>query len=117
MPVAKPSLVVRNIDNTEAMLAGFSQDMREEKWTDVVLYTRERVPLPVHRLVLSTSTFLNGLLQSLSCCQGRCSNQDTISLLLPDINYQDLVKVIDFLYSGRLKCSQQERTRLLVILS
>ena len=117
MPVASLSPgqeMVKKTGDTRHLLARLGQDLRGEKWTDVVLYSRERIPLPVHRLVLSQSRFLDRILRSHSCCGGVCSQQETLSLLLPDVCYQHLVRLVTFLYTGSLQCSLQDKPHLLV---
>jgi len=98
------------------IVARLGEDMRAERWTDVVLYSREGVPLPVHRLLLSQSTYLARLLTSLSCCQGRCCHQDTISVLLPDISYQVLLSLVNFLYTGNLRCNHSDKQHLVTLI-
>ena len=79
------------------------RDMREERWTDLILCSSERIPLPVHRSILSQSPLLRPLLSSLSCCQGRCAHQEPLSILLPDISYRILITAITFLYTGTIR--------------
>ena len=55
------------------VVSSVGEDMREERWTDLVLYSTEGAPVPVHRAVLSQSPHLRPLLRSLSCCQAGCS--------------------------------------------
>merc|ERR1719412_2847524 len=100
--------IVQKNHDMGLVVSHIGQDMRSERWTDVILYSRERVPLPVHRCVLSHSRYLQTMLRSASCCHGRCG-QDTISLLLPDISYSHLLQVVNFLYTGCLQCSQADR--------
>ena len=45
------------------------EDLRSERWTDLVLHSKEGVPLHVHRLVLAQCPHLSPLLSSLQCCQ------------------------------------------------
>ena len=106
--------LVKRTEEMRELVASIGKDMRGERWSDVVLYSREAIPLPVHRLVLSQSPYLARLLTSLSCCQGRCSNQEPISVLLPGISYLHLLKVVTFLYTGRLQCTVPDRQHLLV---
>ena len=105
---------VKRTHDMGAVVSNIAQDMRSERWTDVILYSRERIPVPLHRFVLSQSTFLHAMLRSLSCCQGRCGHQNTISIILPDTSYPHLLKVCNFLYTGCLKCSESDREHILV---
>ena len=98
------------------VVSNIGQDMRSERWTDVILYSRERIPLPVHRVVLSQSAFLQTILRSLLCCRGQCGHQDTVSILLPDTSYHHLLLLVDFLYTGLLQCSQMDREHILVMI-
>ena len=121
MPVASTSqnrleATVMRSDCSGAIVTGLHQAVRRERWTDVILYSKERIPIHVHSLVLSQSKLLSRLFSSLACCQGRCSNQTTFSLILPDISHHDLQKMLDFLYTGQLECTHQERAQLLVFL-
>ena len=109
-------LVKKNHD-LGLLVSNIGDDMRSERWTDVILYSRERIPLPVHRFVLSHSPYLQTLLRSLSCCQGRCGQQGTISILLPDFSYSHLLLVINFLYTGCLQCSQVDREHVVVMIA
>ena len=90
------------------------RDMREERWTDLILYSSERIPLPVHRAILSQSPHLRPLLTSLSCCQGRCAHQEPLSILLPDISYRALLSALTFLYTGTVLCRQQDKQAVMV---
>ena len=95
-----------------SVVASVGRDMREERWTDLTLYSSEGIPLPVHRVILSRSPHLRPLLTSLSCCQGRCAHQKPLSLLLPDVPYRILLTAVNFLYTGNIRCSQQDRQPL-----
>ena len=108
--------IVQKNHDMGLVVSHIGQDMRSERWTDVILYSRERVPLPVHRCVLSHSRYLQPMLRSASCCQGRCG-QDTISLLLPDISYSHLLQVVNFPYTGCLQCSQADREHIVVMMA
>ena len=114
--VASPAdQVVKKNHDMGLLVSNIGHAMRSERWTDVILISKERLPLPVHRFVLSHSKHLQTLLSSLSCCQGRCGQQDTISILLPDISYSHLLQVVNFLYTGCLQCSQEDREQILVM--
>lgn len=102
----------RERGETEVLVSSVGRDMREERWTDLILYSRERIPVPVHRMILSQSPHLSPLLTSLSCCQGRCAHQEPLSLLLPDVPYRILLTAVNFLYTGTTRCSEQERQPL-----
>ena len=47
------------------VVSSVGQDMREERWTDLVLYSTEGAPVPVHRAVLSQSPQLRPLLREI----------------------------------------------------
>ena len=96
------------------VMSSVCRDMREERWTDLILYSSERIPVNVHRAILSQSPLLRPLLSSLSCCQGRCAHQEPLSLLLPDVPYRLLLTAVDFLYSGNIQSRQQDRQALYV---
>ena len=95
-------------------MTSVGRDMREERWTDLILYSRERIPVPVHRMILSQSPHLRALLTSLSCCQGRCAHQEPLSILLPDISYRLLLTAVNFLYTGIIRSTQRDRQALRV---
>ena len=95
-------------------MSSVCRDMREERWTDLILYSSEGVPVPVHRAILSQSPHLRPLLSSLSCCQGRCAHQEPLSLLLPDVPYRLLLTAVTFLYTGTILVWQQERDAVMV---
>ena len=97
------------------LVSNIAEDMRSERWTDVILYSSERIPLPVHRFVLSKSAYLQFILRSLSCCRDQCSHKETLSILLPDTSYRHLLQVVNFLYTGLLQCSQMDREHILVM--
>ena len=90
------------------------RDMREERWTDLNLYSSEGIPLLVHRAILSQSPHLRPLLTSLSCCQGRCNHQEPLTLLLPDVPYRLLLTAVTFLYTGTILVRQQDREAVMV---
>ena len=91
------------------------RDMREERWTDLVLYSSEGAPVPLHKMILSQfSPQLRPLVRSLSCCQGRCASQEPVTFLLPDVNYRIILIAVNFLYTGTILCSQQDRQPLKV---
>ena len=96
------------------LVSSVGRDMREERWTDLILYSRERIPVQVHRMILSQSPHLRPLLTSLSCCQGRCAHQEPLSILLPDISYRLLITAVNFLYTGIIRSTQQDRQALRV---
>ena len=90
------------------------RDMTEERWTDLILYSSEGIPVPVHRAILSQSPHLRPLLTSLSCCQGRCNHQEPLTLLLPDVPYRLLITAVTFLYTGTIQSSMQDRQAIKV---
>ena len=45
----------------------------------------------------------------LFCWQGRCANQNTLDILLPDFSYYSLNQVVTFLYTGILKTRLEDR--------
>ena len=97
-----------------SMLEDLRKEMREERGTDLILYSSERIPVPVHRMILSQSPHLRALLTSLSCCQGRCAHQEPLSIILPDISYRVLWSALNFLYTGTIRSSQRDRQALRV---
>ena len=101
-------------DLTAGLVSSVDRDMKEERWTDLVLYSSEGAAVPVHRAILSQSTLLRPLLTSLSCCQGRCANQEPLSVLLPDFSYRLLLTAVKFLYTGTIICRRQEMQPLKV---
>ena len=92
-----------------SMLEDLRKEMREERGTDLILYSSERIPVPVHRMILSQSPHLRALLTSLSCCQGRCAHQEPLSILLPDFSWRVLWSTVNFLYTGSLQFRQEDR--------
>ena len=52
-------------DLTTSLVSSVGRDMREERWTDLVLYSTEGAPVPVHRAVLSQSPQLRPLLREI----------------------------------------------------
>ena len=62
-------LSVRRREVTAGLLRRMGEDLRGERWTDLVLHSREGVPVQVHRLVLAQCPHLAPLLSSLQCCQ------------------------------------------------
>ena len=91
------------------LVSSVGQDMRAERWTDLILYSSEGIPVPVHRAILSQSPHLRPLLTSLSCCQGRCNHQEPLTLLLPDVPYRLLITAVTFLYTGTIQSSMKDR--------
>ena len=107
-------MMMRSQDDWRTVMTSVGRDMREERWTDLILYSRERIPVPVHRMILSQSPHLRPLLTSLSCCQGRCAQQEPLSILLPDISYRLLITAVNFLYTGIIRSTQRDRQALRV---
>ena len=114
-PGSRSELLMKKTHDMGLVVSNIGRDMRSERWTDVILYSRERVPLPVHRFVLSQSAYLQSILRSLLCCRGQCGHLETISILLPDTSYRHLLQVVNFLYTGFLQCSQMDREHILVM--
>ena len=56
-------------DWLDLVLASLDRDMREERWSDLVLYSSEGIPVAAHRAILWQSPHLRPLLTSHSCCQ------------------------------------------------
>ena len=97
------------------LVSSVGQDMRAERWADLILYSSEGIPVPVHRAILSQSPHLRPLLTSLSCCQGRCNHQEPLTLLLPDVPYRLLLSAVTFLYTGTILVRQQDRDAVMVL--
>ena len=114
MTEAEVLMQISQEDWRRRMVSSVGRDMKEERWTDLVLYSSEGAPVPVHRAVLSQSTLLRPLLTSLSCCQGRCANQEPLTVLLPHFSYRILLTAVKFLYTGTVLCGQQDRQPLKV---
>ena len=104
----------RSQDDWRTVVSSVGQDMREERWTDLILYSRERIPVQVHRMILSQSPHLRPLLTSLSCCQGRCAHQEPLSILLPDISWRLLFPALRILYTGNVLLREQDKPALSV---
>ena len=96
------------------LVSSVGQDMRAERWADLILYSSEGIPVPVHRAILSQSPHLRPLLTSLSCCQGRCNHQEPLTLLLPDVPYR-LLTAVTFLYTGTILVRQHDRDAVMVL--
>ena len=99
-------------DWLDLVLTSLDRDMREERWSDLVLYSSEGIPVAAHKAVLSQSPHLRPLLTSLSCCQGGCAHQEPLSLLLPEVSYRLLLPAVTFLYTGLVQISRQDRGAL-----
>ena len=115
-PGSRSELLMKKTHDMGLVVSNIGRDMRSERWTDVILYSKERIPLPVHRVVLNQSAHLQAILRSQLCCRGQCGHQDTISILLPDTSFRHLLLVVEFLYTGLLQCSQMDREHILVII-
>ena len=97
-----------------SMLEDLRKEMREERGTDLILYSSERIPVPAHRMILSQCPHLSPLLTSLSCCQGRCAHQEPLSILLPDISWRLLFPALRILYTGNVLLREQDKPALSV---
>jgi len=84
------------------------ESFESEMFTDCILITKERIPVPVHRTVVSTSPFLETLLLSTSCCRGMCSQFTETTIMLPDVSYKMLSIVLDFFYTGKIRSTNSE---------
>ena len=107
-------LIRRSSPETRQLVSAVARNLTTESWTDVVLYSKERVPLHLHRVVLSRSPLLHSLLSSLSCCRGLCAHQATLHILLPDVPFEILTAVVVFLYNGDLDTREEDRLAVLV---
>ena len=61
--------IERRKANTGSLVSSLGHDMREERWSDLVLYSSEGIPVAAHRAVLCQLPNLRPLLTSLSGCQ------------------------------------------------
>eukprot|EP00090_Calanus_glacialis_P016060 TRINITY_DN25178_c0_g1_i1.p1 TRINITY_DN25178_c0_g1~~TRINITY_DN25178_c0_g1_i1.p1 ORF type:complete len:771 (-),score=256.66 TRINITY_DN25178_c0_g1_i1:123-2390(-) len=90
------------------LIASVKDSLVGEKFTDCVLVTKEGIPVPVHRMVLTPSPFLKTLLLSTSCCRGLCSHASTTTIMLPDVSYRQLDILLGFFYTGMINCTSSE---------
>jgi len=84
------------------------ESLRGEKFTDCILITKEGIPVPVHRMVLTPSPLLERLFMATSCCRGLCSHATTTTISLPDVPYLMLNILLGFFYTGTIRCTSSE---------
>ena len=90
------------------LVRGARECLLSESHTDCVLVSMEGVAVRVHRALLAPSATLGSILLDSSCCRGRCDNQSSSLVLLPEVPYRVLQLCVDFLYQGSIRCSEGE---------
>jgi len=84
--------------------------VQKQYYTDVILLTKERIKLKVHKMVLSQNKFWHSLFKSVECCSGTCSSQP-VTVLLPDYDFSTIRKMLDIYYVGNLKFDSEEESK------
>ena len=103
-------------DDRKRLTSNVRENLLTEMFTDCILVTKEGISVPVHKMVLTPSPLLKSLLLSSSCCRGLCSHVTTTTIMLPDISYPVLNILLDFFYTGVVKCSNSEKNLLREVL-
>ena len=84
--------------------------MQTESVPDCHLITKERILIEAHKIILFKSPFLRALITSVSCDQGKCPVQETVTLILPDISYRHIDPIIQYFYTGALVFPASEKS-------
>ena len=84
--------------------------MTTESVPDCRLITKERILIEAHKIILFQSPHLRSLITSVSCDEGKCPIQETVTLILPDISYRHLDPIIRYFYTGDLVFPASEKT-------
>ena len=76
----------------------------KERPPDCSLFSQDNFGIPVHKEVLYQTPFLRRMIQSFnmdSCCS-------KIEILCPSVSKEELGAIVQFLYSGKTSCFDQE---------
>ena len=76
----------------------------KERPPDCSLFSQDNFGIPVHKEVLYQTPFLRRMIQSFnmdSCCS-------KIEILCPSLSKEELGAIVQFLYSGKISCFDQE---------
>ena len=76
----------------------------KERPPDCSLFSQDNFEIPVHKEVLYQTSFLRRMIQSFnmdSCCS-------KIEILCPSLSREELGAIVQFLYSGKMSCFNQE---------
>ena len=90
------------ISSTDLFPYNLLELMTTESVPDCRLITKERILIEAHKLILFQSPHLRSLITSVSCDEGKCPIQETVTLILPDISYRHLDPIIRYFYTGHL---------------
>ena len=83
--------------------------MTTESVPDCRLITKERILIEAHKIILFQSPHLRSLITSVSCDEGKCPIQETVTLILPDISYRHLDPIIRYFYTGDMLFPASEK--------
>ena len=76
----------------------------KERPPDSSLFSQDNFEIPVHKEVLYQTSFLRRMIQSFnmdSCCS-------KVEILCPSLSKEELGAIVQFLYSGKTSCFDQE---------
>lgn len=99
---------VSSAEDRRSLVSSARESFESEIFTDCILITGESIPVPVHRMIVSTSPFLETLFLSTSCCRGMCSHFTETTIMLPDVSYKMLSIILDFFYNGKIRATIKE---------
>ena len=91
--------------NKEPLVLVSSMDSYfKERPPDCSLFSQDNFEIPVHKEVLYQTSFLRRMIQSFnmdSCCS-------KIEILCPSLSKEELRAIVQYLYSGKISCFDQE---------
>jgi len=96
------------IGDKRGIVSSARNSFESEEFTDCILVTSERIPVPVHKMIVRISPLLETLFLSTSCCRGMCSQFTETTIMLPDVSYKMLSIILEFFYTGRIRCTNSE---------
>merc|ERR1739838_216646 len=87
----------------------FQSLRNKEHFSDVTLVGDDFKPIAAHRVILSScSIYFNNILKNIA-------NNKHPTLCLEGMSFEDIEKVMDYIYNGELKIYQDDIDRFLVV--
>jgi hypothetical protein len=96
-------VILTNAEHESSLLNAFAHYLEKEDHLDVTFICRGGRKVKAHQLVLlSVSPFLKKVFSE------RNGNEDMITITVPDVDYNVLKLLLNFLYEGTMKLSESE---------
>lgn len=96
-------VILTNAEHESSLVNSFANYLEKEDYLDVTFICRGGRKVKAHQIVLlSVSPFLKKMFSE------RNGNQDMITITVPDVDYNVLKLLLNFLYEGTMKLSESE---------